>query len=165
MEELAGKKSIDRMEKMLDKCDIAGGAIENGTPYSFWGTIGYLLEWVRRFPGKGKLKNNFGHIAGPNSGYRKEVFKSHRFISGMGEEPILNFTLMKSGAKSVFDPTLSVIHINRTNIKEVLSYQFKLGISGYRWRKLSKAGNHLVLDFPFLMAIAPFLKLGHILHL
>ena len=46
---------IDKMAKMLDEYDIAGGAVDNGTPKSFWGTIGYLLQWIRYFPSRAKI--------------------------------------------------------------------------------------------------------------
>jgi len=155
---------LERMAGFLSEYDIVGGAVANGTPWSLTGSLLYYLEFIRCLPGRGRPKEDYFLMAGANLGYRAETLRGKRFLNGnLADETSMNIQLVQNGSRSIYVPTLSVIHINRKGWKNILAYQRKLGRAGYDWRVLKDKGKSMVLKVPLLMLFAPYLKVMYLL--
>lgn len=150
---------VEGMSKNLDKLDICAGPVRNGTPHSVSGTIGYLLEFWRFLPCSTVKKL----ILGGNTGYRRSYIENLNFTSGVGEDLIFNYLLLKNTKATItFDSRLAVIHLNKTGLRKVFSYQIKLGEGAYQYRKQLGLKPQTILNFPFLVYLVPFLMIPQI---
>lgn len=160
---------LEKMYRVFNTtgADAVGGAIENGTPESISGTVGYYLEFFRFIPDftngfKGKPRASV-FLVGGNSGFRKEVFKAVRYYDNydktkFGEDIYFNWQLSKLGKKLVFEPSVYVKHMNKKGLLTVFRYQFKIGLSACAYRNhVSPQIMQLFLKFPYLSFILPFL--------
>src|SRR5262249_11942598 len=133
-----------------------GGAIGNGTPHSWSGLLGYLLEFKEFLPSS--PKRAVDGMATANITYRREVFEAMGGFDEtmwLGEDILFNWRLTRAGYTIIFDPELGVTHLNRTGWRNVLTYQYNLGrMSAVARRKGGLPGN-LLLRFPGLIALAP----------
>ncbi len=153
---------IDQMYTAIQSlgADGVGGSIENGTPWSIIGTTGYYLEFFR-FLANGKKPYETPFRFGGNSGFRKEVFKTHcndyHFNdASVGEDLIFNYMLMKKGKTLMFLPSVPVRHLNKTGLLKVLRYQYKLGVGSYLYRcKLSSGIISILNKLPILTFFMP----------
>ena len=160
---IVGESWIRQMHQGIiqNGVDGIGGAVENGTPWSISGTIGYYLEFFRFVPHHGRPRST-QYLVGCNSGYRKEVFESAKYYSNynkerIGEDFVFNWQLMQSGKKVMFDPSVTMKHLNRTGFVNVFRYQYGLGQSAYTYR--SRITPDILRPFkrlPILTYLIPF---------
>ncbi len=131
---------IDKMVAAIctHGADGVGGAMENGTPASITGSAGFYLEFFRFLGFEGKAQRTPFFVGG-NSGFKKEIFTAlptyHRYEEdSVGEDFIFNWELKKKGKLLLFLPSVVVKHLNKTGLRKVLSYQYKLGQGAYVYR-------------------------------
>jgi len=131
---------IDKMVAAIctHGADGVGGAMENGTPASITGSAGFYLEFFR-FLGFEGTPEKTPFFVGGNSGFKKEIFTTlptyHRYEEdSVGEDFIFNWELKKKGKLLLFLPSVIVKHLNKTGLRKVLSYQYKLGQGAYVYR-------------------------------
>ncbi len=114
--------------------DGVGGSVENGTPWSITGTVGFYLEFFRFLAYKGKSYPTLFLMTG-NAGFRREVFESTQYHDmSLGEDFLFSWRLTKQGKVLLFLPSISIRHINRTGLLHVLRYQYKLGLGACSYR-------------------------------
>lgn len=148
----------------LEEADAVGGPIENGTPWSLTGTVNYYLEFCRLLPRRWRCtRRGWPFFAGANAGYRRDALNGVRFVSGLGEDVIVNHRLAAAGRTLRYSPVPVVRHVNKRGFRRVARYQYQLGIGGWRWRRCSETGSRWVMRWPVLMIGAPVLMLGHLL--
>jgi GT2 family glycosyltransferase len=116
---------LDQLERAVGQAAVAG-SILNGTPCSAVGTAGYLLEFSSWHPG---ARPTLKHAASCNLMVRKRALEQ---CGGFpedaypGEDTILTVPLAASGRLG-FAPEAPVRHVNRTNLRQFLAHQVRLG--------------------------------------
>jgi len=153
---------IEQMYRAIQsaQADGVGGSIENGTPFSITGTVGFYLEFFRFLPNDDKL-NKTSFLLGANCGFRKEVFKNTRYYDlydeeKVGEDLYFSWRLSQQGKKLIFAPSVYVRHLNRTGLLKILRYQYKFGSGAccYRYYVSPKIMS-ILMKFPFLTFFLP----------
>ena len=138
---------------------VLGGAVINGTPNSLSGTLGYLNEFSFYLPG-GKTGFVDG-LATANVCYKKRVFDNHQFMEAhfAGEDTIFHWSIMDTGKKLFFDPTVKVTHMNRTGFMNVLKHQRKMGVGAGLARIIMKR-DLLLVNYPiFSLLVLPWIRI------
>ena len=138
---------------------VLGGAVINGTPNSLSGTLGYLNEFSFYLPG-GKTGFVDG-LATANVCYRKQIFDKHQFMEAhfAGEDTLFHWSIMDTGKKLYFDPTVRVNHMNRTGFMNVLKHQRKMGVGAGLARIIMKR-DLLLVNYPiFSILVLPWIRI------
>jgi len=152
---------IERMIARHNRASYAavGGSLRNGTPRSMSGWTGYLLEFKEFMPTTPmRLERT---VPTANVMYRREVLERHGlFDEDMreSEDVLFNARVNQAGELILFDPAIEVTHLNRTGWKRVLTYQLDLGESSAEARKRSEIGGNLLLRYPLLIMLMPFVR-------
>jgi glycosyltransferase involved in cell wall biosynthesis len=134
---LAGESWLDGMYSAVRAPGVSGvcGSIENGTPWSITGTVGFYLEFFR-FLRSGDEPSAITLLLGGNSGFKKEVFELESYNpQSVADDFIFSWKLAKKGQSLLFLPSIPVRHLNKTGIWRVLEYQYKLGIGAHSFRR------------------------------
>ena len=150
------------MYRVMEKTKAfgVGGSIENGSPFSISGTIGFYLEFFRFLPNNDEPCNT-PFLLGANCGFRKEVFKNTRYYDlydeeKVGEDLYFSWRLSRQGKKLLFVPSVSVKHLNKTGWLKVLRYQYKFGLGACYYRCLvSPKIMHHFMKYPCLTFLLP----------
>ena len=136
-----------------------GGSLGNGTPKSFSGIVGYLIEFKEFMPTAPKRLVSSAPTA--NILYRRESLERYGCFDEdmwLAEDILLNWKMSAAGEHILFDPEIKVTHLNRTGFREVLKYQIGLGrMSAVARRRGGLPGKYL-LDYPALVALMPFVR-------
>jgi glycosyltransferase involved in cell wall biosynthesis len=120
---------LDELERAFGPgIDAVAGSVVNGTPRSGVGTAGYLLEFADWLP---SAKPPLLHAVTCNLAVRRRTFdEPNGFVEHVfpGEDTIFTFPLAQQG-RLAFAPAARVRHLNRTQMREYLRHQYRLGIS------------------------------------
>lgn len=132
------------------------GSLENGTPWSITGTVGYYLEFFRFLPSRGKPHETF-FLVGGNSGFKRTVFDRVRFLdANIGDDVAFSQELKSQGSELMFYPDIPVRHMNKSGLKRMLAYQHKLGLGACQYRReLSPGIMKLLQRLPLLTFFDP----------
>ncbi len=118
---------LDGLEAALAPgLDAVAGAILNGTPRSFVGTGGYLLEFSEWLP---RRRGPLLHAATCNLLVRREAFLGQGGFDDRaraGEDTMLTFPFGRLGRLG-FAPEAAVRHLNRTSVRAFVANQRILG--------------------------------------
>jgi len=143
-----------------------GGSIANGTPWSLVGSAEHLFAFNEFLPqAPERLATN---IPTCNLCYRKSVLTETLFEGGpegvnLAEDTVLNWDLVRRGAKLLFDPAIRVVHMNRTHLGKSLHHQHLLGQAACWARKrTADLPGRLFADYPLLVPLMPFLRMARI---
>jgi len=153
---------VDQMYRTIQsqRVDGIGGSIENGTPLSLSGSVGFYLEFYRFLSYEG-MPHISPFLIGANCGFKKGVFKDVRYSDdydekSIGEDFYFTWKLSQQGKKIIFAPSISIKHLNRKGWLKVLRYQYKIGQSACNYRYLvSPKIMHYFMKFPFLTFLLP----------
>ncbi|MBM4257515.1 MAG: glycosyltransferase [Deltaproteobacteria bacterium] len=108
---------------------IVGGAIGNGTPENAVGTASYLIEFNEFMPlGHARTVAMIPHC---NICIRRDAFTTvgpFVAVPPGAEDQVYNFLLCQRGERLLFDPTIVVTHLNRTDYPSFLRHQRLLGV-------------------------------------
>ncbi|WP_337286884.1 glycosyltransferase [Candidatus Methylomirabilis sp.] len=157
--------SPDWLAKLLDRhrngnYAAVGGALQNGTPWSLTGTIGYLSEFSRQLPSARKELTRT--LVAGNVCYRRDVLEPWGIPEDLdgGEDVLINWRLCKSGWAMLFDQEIQVTHFNKTGLMTVLGYHHRLGRFGARCRRIEPdLPGSIFLKHPFLGISLPLVRL------
>ncbi len=137
-----------------------GGSLANGTPRSFSGWIGYLIEFKEFMPTT-PMRLEKG-IPTANIMYRREVlerFGGYDDDMWLAEDILLHWKMYLAGEQILFDPAIQVTHLNKTGWSQVLGYQVDLGrLSAVARRRGGLPGGFL-LKYPLLVLVMPLVRL------
>ena len=139
-----------------DEADGVGGSVKNGTPRSISGSIGFHLEFFR-FLANREVPYETCFLMGGNSGFSKEVLRDTPYENlSVGEDFLFSWKLAKRGKRILFLPSASVTHVNRTGLKQVLRYQYELGVGSVSYRsRVSPRIMRLFRSFPLMAFFVP----------
>ncbi|MEK6302781.1 MAG: glycosyltransferase [Acidobacteriota bacterium] len=136
-----------------------GGSLENGTPKSLSGLIGYLAEFKEFMPTAPlRLSTN---VPTACVAYQRETFERFgEFHENLwpAEDILLHWKMHCAGERILFDPAIKVTHLNRTGWRVVLSYQITLGRTSAMARKLGGLPGTVLLHHRALIALMPFVR-------
>ena len=138
--------------------DVVGGAILNGTPESWSGTLGYLNEFSFYLP---QIKSGFvDAFATANACYRRSIFNSHQFMETLpaAQDTVFHWFLIDGGKKLFFDQTVKITHMNRKGFMNVLKHQRQLGAGAGIARVIMKRDLFLVKYPIFSILLLPWVR-------
>ena len=136
-----------------------GGSLGNGTPRSFSGLVGYLIEFKEFMPSAPERLVTSAPTA--NIAYRREALERHGCFDEdmwLAEDILLNWKMSAAGERILFDPSIEVTHLNRTGFREMLTYQVGLGRMSAVARRRGGLPGKILLDYPALVALMPFVR-------
>src|ERR1051325_1472856 len=137
-----------------------GGSLANGTPRSLSGWIGYLIEFKEFMPtAPERLEKGLPTAV---IAYRREALEGAGYFDEdmwLAEDILLNWRITGAGGRILFDPRITVTHLNRTGWHEVLSYQVSLGRLSAVARRRGGLPGMILLDYPVLILLMPFVRL------
>lgn len=160
---IATRDLVERMIARHREADYAavGGSLRNGTPKSLAGWTGYLLEFKEFTPSSPmRLVKT---VPTANVTYRREALERYGCFDEemeLSEDVLLNSKMHNSSERILFDPAIEVTHLNRTGLKEVLSYQVGLGRFSAEARKRGGMSGKVLLRYPLLITLMPFVRLA-----
>ena len=139
--------------------DAVGGAILNGTPESWSGTLGYLNEFSFYLP-----QRKSGYVdafATANACYRRSIFNSHQFMETLpaAQDTVFHWSLIDNGKKLFFDQSVKITHLNRKGFRTVLKHQRQLGAGAGIARILMKRDLFLVKNPMLCMLFLPWVRI------
>ena len=139
--------------------DAVGGAILNGTPESWSGTLGYLNEFSFYLPQR--KSRCVDALATANACYRRSIFNSHQFMKTLtaAQDTVFHWSLIDDGKKLFFDQSVKITHLNRKGFRTVLKHQRQLGAGAGLARILMKRDLFLV-KYPILcISLLPWIRI------
>ena len=148
---------------------IVGGAIGNGTPKSSVGTASYLIEFNEFLPvGQPRSVTMIPHC---NICIRREAFTAvgpFVVVPPGAEDQVYNFLLCQRGEHLLFDPTIVVTHLNRTDFTAFLRHQHLLGVGSAIARRTVAIPGQAFVRHRWLAYTLPLVRLmrtsGRLLH-
>ncbi len=120
---------IDRLVELLDRDGVgaAGGAIGVANPSNLAGWCVYFLEFFTHFPSRGPVRDD-NFLIGANSGWRPEAIRGQAFPDKtLGEDLLASVRVRENGFRILYDPSLAVLHHNRSGWCEFLRYCREMG--------------------------------------
>jgi glycosyltransferase involved in cell wall biosynthesis len=142
------------------KYAAVGGAVGNGTPESSVGTASYLIEFNEFLPAG--TPHTVAMLPHCNICFRREVFTTvGPFVEAPpgAEDLIFNFLLVQQGGRILFDPTLVVQHLNRTNFSTFLRHQRRLGFGSAIARRTVALRGQILVRHPIFVYGLPLVRL------
>lgn len=143
-----------------------GGSVANGTPWSLVGSAEHFFEFNEFLPQA--PERLVAAIPTCNICYCRSALDGVRFDVGpeganlQAEDLILNWGLVRSGLKLLFDPAIRVVHLNRTHLYAFLRHQYLLGQSSCWARKRTDLPGRIFADYPQLGLVLPIVRLARI---
>ena len=154
---------LDNIVKNLisSGCDACGGAIENGTPGSYFGTAEYLSEFSIFTPRNTSRLERF--VPTCNLALFRSVYlEAGGFIADLrtGEDVAFGKKLQEQGKRVAFSNLPVVIHLNRTGGRDFILNQYRLGrgLAINTWRgnqPFSWVTRNALTRSLFLMSVFP----------
>ncbi len=122
---------ISRMVELLerDRVGAAGGSIGVANPRNLAGLCVYFLEFFTHFPSRGPIRED-NYLIGANSGWRPEAIRGLAFPDRtLGEDLLACASVRANGFRILYDPSLAVLHHNRSGWCEFLRYCRAMGVA------------------------------------
>lgn len=113
---------LERLRLHRAGCDLVGGSILNGTPKSWIGTAGYLMEYSALLPVEALLRQQ--DVAHALS-FRRSVFElvgEYPEDIATGEDTIFNQRCLTAGLRIAFAPQAGLYHDNPRHLSEFLHH-------------------------------------------
>ena len=141
-----------------------GGAIHNSKEsQNAVGYAGYISEFREFIPERSRAE--VAHVPTCNISYKKEVFEKYGQFRGEyypQEDLVFNYHLARSGEKILFDPSIIVYHIHRSDFKAFMQHQKKIGrITAQVLEQFKLKGRflvrHRIIAFPLILCL-PIIK-------
>jgi len=153
---------LDNLVKVIKRsdCDVAGGAVKTLTAYHIFGAVSYLTEFSEFMPGRPVEKARF--IPTCNMICKKDIFdKTGVFLDDRlsGEDKIFGEKVWETKGAIYFCPTAIIWHNDRKNFTALIRHQVSLGFASAEARKERKMEGTILLRFPFLIPLVPFIRL------
>jgi glycosyltransferase involved in cell wall biosynthesis len=132
------------------------GSLENGTPWSISGSVGFYLEFFRFLSHRG-ANEECAFLVGGNSGFKRGALQAVPYEDlNIGDDFWFSTQLKQRGYVLLFLPSVPVRHLNKTGWSTVLGYQYKLGLGACRYRRrLSPRIMQVLQKLPLLAFLVP----------
>jgi GT2 family glycosyltransferase len=123
---------LDQMIQAHHRDDYAavGGAVLNGLPFNPVAWAGYLVEFSAQLP---SFPRRFVDLLPTcNVSFRRTVFERHGLFPTdlwPSEDHIFSWRLAQAGERLLFDPSIHVRHIFRSQLTAFIRHQHRLGLA------------------------------------
>jgi len=154
------------LEKIVKAHDsnynIVGGTVINGNEdndiVAWAGYISEFREFIPNTP-----KKEVPHIPTCNISYKRKIFETYGMFQGEyypQEDLVFNHELVMSGEKILMDPDIQVYHHHRSNLKDFLNHQKKIGVITARVLKvIDLQGSYIARNPIFAIFLIPLLPI------
>lgn len=135
-----------------------GGMVRNGTPWSLFGTLDYLLECSDLMtPYATTAKDHFGT---GNVSFTRAVYDEFGPFADQvkGSDNMYFREMHRRGRTLYWEPAAIIWHRNRTSPKKVLRNQFDLGVGAAQNRKKNPVQGRIFVRFPLLIPLLPLVR-------
>ena len=137
-----------------------GGSLANGTPRSISGTTGYLIEFKEFMPTA--PERLVASVPTANVTYRREALERYGCFDKemrLAEDIVFHWRMFEAGERILFDPAITVQHINKTGWRQILSYQIEMGRFSALARERGNLPGAVLLRHPLLVVFMPWARL------
>lgn len=139
-----------------------GGALSNGTPRSSVGTAEYFSEFSEFLPGCPKRTARFIPTANLAIGAGEFAVTGGFRDYEKGSDVTFGHDCMERGIPVIFNPGITVAHVNRTDLKSFLSNQRRLGRGAGNNRVLHRLKGSWLAGFPPAWLMVPAARFSRI---
>lgn len=138
---------------------VVGGLVRNGTPYSVFGTLDYLLECSELMtPYTTTAKDHFGT---GNVSFTRAIYNTFGPFANQvkGSDNMYFRKIHASGQLLYWEPKAIIWHRNRTQLRKILRNQYELGVGSAQNRKKNPVQGRIFIRYPFLIPLIPVVRL------
>jgi len=142
--------------------NIVGGVVNNGNRNNdlvAW--AGYIAEFRDFLPEQ--PMQEVMHIPTCNISYKRTIFSKFGYFKGEfypQEDLVHNYNLWENGEKILLDPGIQVAHHHRSDLRDFLSHQIKIGTITSKVLKIIRLEGAFIVRHPFLAVfLIPFLPI------
>ncbi|HQG46520.1 MAG TPA: glycosyltransferase, partial [bacterium] len=139
---------------------VVGGLVRNGTPYSLFGTLDYLLECSDLMtPHASTDKDHFGT---GNVSFSRGIYDEFGpFASQIkGSDNMYFRKIHGAGLTLYWEPKAVIWHRNRTRLRKILRNQYELGIGAAQNRRKNPLRGRIFIRYPLLLPLMPLVRTG-----
>ncbi len=138
---------------------VVGGVVKNGTRWSLFGTLDYLMECSDLMTPHATTKKKF--FGTGNVSFRREIFNTYgKFADQVKGSDNMYFRKIHASGQALYWTAKAVIwHRNRTQLKKILRNQYDLGVGAAQNRKLNRVQGHIFVEYPILIPLIPLVRI------
>ncbi len=133
-----------------------GGVVYNGNhPRDLVGLAGYLAEFREFLPEQPRQET--WHIPTCNISYKREIFAEKGLFDGKyypQEDLVFNHRLCADGERILLDPAIRVYHRHRSNLRDFLAHQRRIGEVTARVLPVARLAGAAIVKNPLLSMLA-----------
>ena len=141
---------------------VVGGAISNGTPGSAVGSAEYFSELSGFFPMH--VVKSVRFLPAANFAVGAETLREVGGFTDLekGSDVAFGEQCRRAGVRLLFDPSIRVAHVNRTDLRGFLANQERLGWGSGRNRALFDLPHSWLVRFPPAWPLVPAARLSRL---
>ena len=138
--------------------NVLVGPVLNGTPFSLFGTVDYLLECFDFWNARNGVK--IGTVGTGNVCFRREIFETHGPLDGFvkGSDSRFFRKVLAAGETIWWLRGVKVWHHNRTQFRVVMKNQYKLGLGAAATGRTHKSRAQFMMKYPVFVPLIPVLR-------
>jgi glycosyltransferase involved in cell wall biosynthesis len=150
---------LECITKYVKENTVICGTIKNGTPYSTWGTLSYLVEFNQFLESTQPPVEIEGASTG-NFGCEKILFEKYGYFSDYRafEDFFFASNLKKQGGKILKVSGFTITHHNRTTFNQIWKNINMLGLLSAKVRRENNLPPKLIFRFPALAFLLTFYR-------
>jgi glycosyltransferase involved in cell wall biosynthesis len=150
---------LECITKYVKENTVICGTIKNGTPYSIWGTLSYLVEFNQFLESTHPPVEIEGASTG-NFGCEKILFEKYGYFSDYRafEDFFFASNLKKQGGKILKVSGFTITHHNRTTFNQIWKNINMLGLLSAKVRRENNLPPKLIFRFPALAFLLTFYR-------
>jgi glycosyltransferase involved in cell wall biosynthesis len=138
---------------------VVGGMVKNGTPWSLFGTLDYLMECSDLLtPYATTAKDHFGT---GNVSFSRDIYQEYGPFANQvkGSDNMYFRKIHGSGQALYWEPKAVIWHRNRTKLKKILRNQYELGIGSAQNRRKNPVAGRIFVRYPVLIPLIPVVRI------
>jgi glycosyltransferase involved in cell wall biosynthesis len=138
---------------------VVGGLVKNGTPYSIFGTLDYLMECsdlMTPYATTGK-----DHFGTGNVSFTRAIYDEFGPFANQvkGSDNMYFRKIHGNGRPLYWEPKAIIWHRNRTRLRKILRNQYELGVGSAQNRKKNPVQGKIFVRYPILIPLIPVVRI------
>ena len=144
--------------------DAVGGSVANANLSNCAGSVLFFLEFMHQIAGPPQQICDPYFLIGCNLALKSKIFDKVSFPDRtMAEDVIFSAGLKRAGFKLLYDPSLTVAHINKSGWRNVWAYLYRLGKAARDYYSYAESRRSaILLRYPWFAYISCFFVLPFI---
>jgi glycosyltransferase involved in cell wall biosynthesis len=138
---------------------VIGGLVKNGTPWSIFGTLDYLMECSELMtPYATTAKDHFGT---GNVSFTRAIYDAYGPFANQvkGSDNMYFRKIHGNGQVLYWEPKAVIWHRNRTRLRRILRNQYELGVGSAQNRKKNPVQGRIFVRYPILIPLIPVVRI------